>query len=278
MARLAYLGPPGTFSEEAASRYQPGADLLPCPSEAAVAAAVESGEAGEGVLAIENSLEGLVTRTLDVLLHDASSLSIKHEVVLPVEHCLIVRPGTKREAITAVFSHPQSLNQCRKYLEANFPRARQEAALSNAAAVEEAVQVEGAAAIGPERAARLHGGEVLERAVQDSPDNKTRFVVVGHEDAPRTGRDKTSLAFAVAHDQPGTLVDALREFSDRGINLTEMASRPSRRDLGLYIFLIDMEGHRTDAPVAEALAAVEKKAMFFRLLGSYPRSYDAGNP
>lgn len=277
MTRLAYLGPPGTFSEEAASRYQPSADLLPFASEAAVAAAVESGEADEGVLAIENSLEGLVTRTLDVLLHE-SSLSIKHELVLPVEHCLIVRPGTRREEITAVYSHPQSLNQCRKYLEAHFPRARQEASLSNAAAVEEVLQIEGAAAIGPERAAAVHHAEVLERAVQDSADNKTRFVVVAHEDGARTGRDKTSLAFAVAHDQPGSLVDALREFSDRRINLTEMASRPSRRDLGLYIFLIEMEGHRTDAPVAEALAAVKEKAMFFRLLGSYPRSYDARDP
>ena len=274
MIRIAYLGPPGTFSEEAALRYDPAAELQPCPSEAAVAAAVEAGEADEGVLALENSLEGQVTRTLDVLLHD-SSLSIKHELVLPVEHCLIVKPGTKREQITAIYSHPQSLNQCRKYLESNFPNAHQEASLSNAAAVEEILRIDGAAAIGPERAARLHGAQVLERAVQDSRHNKTRFVVVATQDGPPTGRDKTSLAFAVAHDQPGSLVDALREFSERGINLTEMASRPSRQELGLYIFLIDMEGHRTDTPVAEALAAVKAKAMFFRLLGSYPRSYDA---
>jgi len=274
MTRLAYLGPPGTFSEEAASRYDASAELLPFATEAAVAAAVESGAADEGVLAIENSLEGSVTRTLDVLLHD-SSLSIRHELVLPIEHCLIVRPGTKREQITSVHSHPQSLNQCRKYLEANFPNARQEASLSNAAAVEEILAIEDGAAIGPARAAALHGAEVLERGVQDSPHNKTRFVAVAAEDAAPTGRDKTSVAFAVAHDQPGTLVDVLHEFSDRRINLTKIESRPSREELGIYIFLIDMEGHRSDAPVAEALAAVQSKASFFRILGSYPRSDDA---
>lgn len=277
MTRLAFLGPPGTFSEEAASRYAPAARLVPYPTEAAVAAAVESGEADEGVLALENSLEGPVTRTWDVLLHE-SSLSIKHEIVLPVEHCLIVKPGTKREQITAVHSHPQSLNQCRRYLEANFPRARQEASLSNAAAVEDILTLEGAAAIGPERAAALHGAQVLERAIQDSPHNKTRFVVVAAEDAPPTGRDKTSLAFGVAHDRPGSLVEVLQEFSRRHINLTEMASRPSREELGIYIFLIDLEGHRSDPAVAQALAAVQAKATFFRLLGSYPRSYDARDP
>ena len=274
MARIAYLGPPGTFTEEVTLRYNPGAELRPCPTEAAVAAAVESGEADEGVLAVENSLEGLVTRTIDVLLHE-STLSIRGELVLPVEHCLIVRPGTKREQITAVYSHPQSLNQCRRYLEANFPQARQEAALSNAAAVEHILTVEGGAAIGPARAAEIHGAEVLERGIQDSPHNKTRFVVVAATDAAPTGHDKTSVAFAVPHDRSGTLVEVLREFSERGINLTELASRPSRDELGIYIFLIDLEGHRTEPVVREALAAVEPKTSFFRILGSYPRSNDA---
>jgi prephenate dehydratase len=275
--RLAYLGPPGTFSEVAASRYDASADLRPYTSEAAVAAAVESGEADEGVLAIENSLEGSVTRSIDVLLHD-STLSIRHELVLNIEHCLIVKPGTKRDEIVVIRSHPQSLNQCRKYIEANFPKARQEASLSNAAAVEEVLRIAGGAAIGPARAAELHGAEVLERGVQDSAHNKTRFVVVAAHDSEATGRDKTSIAFAVAHDRPGTLIDALHEFADRRINLTKIESRPSREELGIYIFLIDMEGHRTDAPVAEALAAVERKASFFRILGSYPRSDDARDP
>ena len=274
MTRLAYLGPPGTFSEEAALRYQPAAQLLPFPSEAAVAAAVESGRADEGVLAVENSIEGSVTRTLDVLIHE-SQLAIRHELILPIEHCLIVRPGMTVEEVQAIYSHPQALNQCRRYLEGRFPRARQEGALSTAAAVEEMLTVEGGAAIGPERAAALHGAEVLERGVQDNPYNKTRFVVLGPTDSEPTGRDRTSIAFTVAHDRPGTLVGVLHELSDRNINLTKIESRPSREELGIYIFLVDLEGHRSEPVVAEALAAVKAKAFFFRVLGSYPRSDNA---
>jgi prephenate dehydratase len=277
MTRLAYLGPPGTFTEEAALRYRPDAELLPLPTEAAVVAAVEAGEAAEGVLAIENSLEGTVTRTVDALVHD-SQLCIKAEVVLPIEHYLIVAPETSAEQVAVIHAHPQALNQCRRYIEQRFPRARQQAALSNAAAVEQALTERGAAAIAGERAAKLHHARVLARGIQDHPHNKTRFVVIAPADSAPTGRDKTSIAFAVAHDRPGTLVDVLHEFSDRAINLTKIESRPSREELGIYIFLIDLEGHRADADVAAALAAVERKSFFFRVLGSYPRSDDAGDP
>jgi prephenate dehydratase len=229
------------------------------------------------VLAIENSLEGAVTRTIDALIHD-SHLSIKGEVVLRIEHCLIARPGTKTADVSVVRAHPQALNQCRKFIERSFPQARQEAALSNAAAVEEVLHVPGAAAIAGARAAELHGGEVLMRGIADNPHNKTRFVVLGPADSPPTGRDKTSIAFTVAHDRPGTLVDVLHEFSDRGINLTRIESRPSREELGVYIFLVDLQGHRAEPAVAEALAAVESKAFFFRILGSYPRFDDARDP
>ncbi len=274
MARLAYLGPPGTFTEEAALHYRPAAELLPCQTEGAVAAAVEAGDAAEGVLAIENSLEGPVTRTVDALVHD-SQLFIKAEIVLFIAHCLIGRPGTSLEDITAIYAHTQALNQCRKYIERRFPAARQVAALSNAAAVEEVLRVPGAAAIAGARAADLYGAQVLERGIGDSPRNKTRFVVLGPTDSEPTGRDKTSIAFTVAHDRPGTLVDVLHEFSDRSINLTKIESRPSREELGIYIFLIDLEGHRADSSVGEALAAVQAKTYFFRMLGSYPRSDDA---
>jgi prephenate dehydratase len=274
MTRLAYLGPPGTFSEEAALRYNRSADLAPFATEAAVASAVEGGQAAEGVLAIENSIEGTVTRTVDTLVHD-SRLSIRRELVLQIEHCLIAKPGTGMAGVRVIYSHPQGLNQCRKYIERNFPDAAQEAALSNSRAVEQALGVEGGAAIGPARAAELYGAEVLERGIQDTAHNETRFVVVGATDSEPTGDDKTSIAFAVAHDKPGTLVDVLHEFSDRAINLTKIESRPSREQLGVYIFLIDLEGHRLDDRVAEALAAVERKAFFFRLFGSYPRWTDA---
>lgn len=277
MTRLAYLGPPGTFSEEAALRYQAAAQLVPFASEAAVASAVEAGMADEGVLPIENSLEGSVTRTLDVLIHE-SQLAIRQELILPVEHCLIVRPGASADDVRVIYSHPQALNQCRKFIERCFPKASQQAALSTAAAVGEMLGVEGGAAISTARAADLHDAQVLARGIQDYPHNKTRFVVLGPTDSQPTGRDKTSIAFTVAHDRPGTLVDVLHEFSDRAINLTKIESRPSREELGVYIFLVDLEGHRSEPAVAEALAAVQAKALFFRVLGSYPRCDDARDP
>jgi prephenate dehydratase len=277
MRRLAYLGPPGTFTEEAALLLDPEAELLPFTSEAAVAAAVEAGEAEEGVLAIENSLEGSVTRTVDALVHD-TALAIRGELVLPIEHCLIARQGATKAEVRVICAHPQALGQCRKFIERELPRATEQAALSNVAAVQEALRVEGLAAIGPARAAELYGAEVLERGIQDSAQNQTRFVLLGTSDMLPTGHDKTSLAFTVAHDRPGTLVDVLHEFADRQINLTKIESRPSREELGIYIFLVDMEGHRSDPVVAEALAAVQAKTYIFRVLGSYPRFDDAGDP
>jgi len=274
MPRLAYLGPAGTFTEQAAAKHDPTAELVPFPSEHAVATAVEEGKAHEGVLPVENSLDGSVTGTLDVLVHD-SELLICGEVVLPVELCLIVRPGMKREDIEVIYSKPIALNQCRKFLEQHYPKARQASSMSTTAAVQRIVEERGAAAIGAERAAEHYGADVLARGVQDSAYNKTRFVVLGETDSDPTGQDKTSIAFAVSHDRAGTLVEVLHEFSDRSINLTKIESRPSREELGIYIFLIDMEGHRTDGPVAQALAAVESTASLYRVLGSYPRYDDA---
>lgn len=274
MPRLAYLGPPGTYSEEAALRYRPAAQLVPCPNEPAVAAAVESAAADEGILAIENSIEGPVTRTVDLLVHD-TELVICAEIILSIDHCLIARAGTKPAGVTVVRAHPQALSQCRRFLERELPRARPEAALSNAAAVQDVLAIDGAAAIASARAAELYGGEVIARDIQDNAHNKTRFVVLAARDGAPTGRDKTSTAFSIQHDKPGTLVEVLHEFSDRAINLTKIESRPSREELGIYIFLVDLEGHRSDPAVAEALAAVQAKSLFFRVLGSYPRSGDA---
>ena len=274
MTRLAYLGPPGTFSEEAALRYRAGAQLVPCVTEKAAVAAVEAGGADEAVLPIENTLEGSVTRTVDILVHD-TRLMICAELVLPIEMCLIAKPGTSADDINVIYSKPEALSQVRYYIERRFPNARQEASLSTAAAVDEMLTQDGAAAVGPARAAELYGAEILERGIQDHAHNQTRFVAVGHRDHAPTRLDKTSIAIAVAHDRPGSLVEVLHEFSDRAINLTKIESRPSREELGIYTFLIDLEGHRSDTAVAEALAAVEAKATFFRLLGSYPRGEHA---
>lgn len=267
--RVSYLGPPGTNTEVAALRAFPHAELLPFPTVAAVARAVETGDAARGVVAIENSLHGSVVDTVDVLLHDAA-LAICGEVVLPIEHCLMTQPGAALDAIDVIYSHPQSLGQCRRYLESRFPGVRTEAALSNSEAVAVMMKLPNAAAIAPARAAEIYGALIVERGIQDSDLNKTRFVVLAKESAPPTGADKTSLAFAVAHDRPGTLVSVLHEFADRGINLTKIESRPSGGELGVYTFLIDVEGHRGDPLVAQALAAVKEQSNFFRVFGSYP--------
>lgn len=268
--RIAFLGPPGTFSEEAALHHDPTAQLLPFASVAAVAAAVDSGMAEEGVVAIENSIEGSVTDTLDILIHE-SCLSIRQELVLPVDHCLLVRPGMQADDVKVLLSHPQALGQCRRFVERCFPKAEVVAALSTAAAVEEMMARENAAAIGTRRAAELYAAEILARDIQDRSDNLTRFVVLAETDHPATGNDKTSLAFSFADDRPGLLMSTLQEFSTRGINLTKVESRPTKERLGEYIFLLDLAGHRSDATVAEALNAVEAQASFFRIFGSYPR-------
>jgi prephenate dehydratase len=244
--------------------------MLPFQSFAAVATAVGSGMADEGVMAIENSLGGSVIETLDILIHD-TQLLIRHELVLPIEHYLLVRPGAKSEEIKAIFSHPQALAQCRRFLESCFPKAELIAALSTAGAVEEMMAREGAGAISTRRAAELYGADILAAKIQDQQENVTRFVVLGAEDHQRTGSDKTSLAFGFDDDKPGLLVSVLQEFSSRGINLSKVESRPTRARLGEYIFLVDLLGHREDSSIREALDLVRQQASFVKVFGSYPR-------
>ena len=270
--RLAYFGPAGTFTEEAALAYDALAQLLPFATIAAVASAVETGMADEGIVPIENSLEGSVPATLDLLIHE-SSLFIRQEVILPIDQYLMARAGTQVGDVKAIFSHPQALGQCRRFLERCFPKAQVVAALSTAAAVEEMLASDlPAAAIAPRRAAELYGAAVLGSRIQDQASNETRFVVLANEDHESTGQDKTSICLYIPADRPGALVEILLEFSQRTINLAKIESRPSRESLGRYFFLVDLEGHRTDPPVAAALAAVRAKASMFKLFGSYPRS------
>ena len=269
--RLAYLGPPGTFTEQAALLHDPHAELLPFATVAAVAAAVDSGMADEGVMAIENSLEGSVTDTLDLLIHE-SRLSICRELVLPIELCLLVKDGTTAQDVEVIFSHPQPLGQCRRFLERCFPKARLEASLSTTVAVEQMLEQGGhGGAVATLRAAEMYGAKVLAQGIQDNENNETRFIAVAADDSPPTGRDKTSFAFSVAEDRPGSLVEALKELSERRINLMKIESRPTKQELGKYVFLVDLEGHRTEPLVAEALAKVKEQAHFFKVFGSYPR-------
>jgi len=275
--RIAYLGPRGTFTEEAALLYQPNGHLIPFPSVTAVAAAVDTGIAEEGVTAIENSLEGSVTDTLDLLIHE-SKLLIRQEMVLPIEHHLLVKTDTPAQEIKTIFSHPQALAQCRHFLERCFPQSSMVAALSTTSAVEQMLaHPTPAAAIGTQRAAILYEARILAKNIQDRSPNVTRFVVLAPQDHPPTGQDKTSLCFSFAQDLPGLLCSVLQEFAERNINLTKVESRPSKESLGQYIFLIDFEGHRQDPFMVEMLAKIRAKVSLLKIFGSYPR-YVQKNP
>jgi prephenate dehydratase len=269
--RISFLGPLGTYTEEAATRYDPEATLVSCSTITASAQAVVSGEADEAVLPIENSLGGAVAETLDLLIHQAD-LQIRGEIVLPIHHCIMAKHDTNPSDVTVVYSHPQSLAQCRGYLAKNYPNARLIAWLSNSAAVGEMqASEETAAAIAGRRAAELYKANVLDLDIEDNPSNATRFVVMAHTDSQPTGTDKTSLCFDFDSDAPGTLVIALGEFANRGINLNKIESRPTRMGLGRYIFMVDIDGHRQDAKVVDALDALRGLASMLKVLGSYPR-------
>ena len=269
--RISYLGPQGTFTEDAARLQDKTAQLIPFPSIPAVAVAVVSGMAEEGVVAIENSLEGSVTDTLDLLIHE-SGVFIRKELVLPIEHYLLVKQGTEAGSVKVLYAHPQALGQCRNVIERCFPKVNVVAALSNAAAVEEMmVSTHPAAAIGTRRAAEIYDAEILARGIQDKAPNVTRFVVLALTDHPPTGSDKTSLCFSFADDRPGVLCEVLQKFAERNINLAKIESRPSKESLGRYIFLIDIEGHHDDSLVSEVLKQVREVTSLFKVFGSYPR-------
>ena len=269
--RLAFLGPAGTHSEQACLVYNPEATRLPYSEIPAVASAVDSEEADEGIVPIENSLEGAVTGTVDLLIHD-SGLFIRQEIVLPIKHFLVARDGTSTRQIQTIYSHTQALAQCQGWLSKNLPDAELVASLSTSAAVEEMMQIGGdTAAISTERASHLYGASVLVGGIEDSPNNMTRFVVLAPSDHAPTGKDKTSMCFSFDEDAPGILYEALGEFATRGINLTKIESRPTKQDLGRYVFLVDLEGHREDAKVKAALEGVERKVLMFKIFGSFPR-------
>ena len=270
--RLGFLGPRGTFTEQAALLYAPEAELIAAPSIVDVTQSVIAGQADEAILPIENSLIGPVNETLDLLIH-ALKLKIRAEIVLPIVHCLIGPEETNLGVVQAVYSKPEALDQCAQFLRAELPAADQRAALSTAAAVEQALGESGSVAIAPERAAELLGGAVLRRGIEDDHRNKTRFVVLGNDDAAPSGDDKTSLAFHT-RDVPGALVRALQPFSDAGIDLSKIESRPAKEELGVYVFLVDCAGHRLDPEVAGVLEQLRGETTMLKIFGSYPRFAD----
>lgn len=268
--RVAFLGPAGSYTEQAAIAYDVDATLVPYPSIPAVADAVSSGTVDRGVVPIENSLEGAVTHTLDLLIHD-SSLFIRHELVLPIEHCLMVVPGTNQDSIQVIFSHPQALAQCKIFLTECFTGVELMASLSTSAAVEEMRKSQfTSAAIANKRAADLYSAEIISYGIGDDSNNVTRFIVLSDMDHPPTGSDKTSICFDFDHDSSGILFAVLEEIAKRDVNMTKIESRPTKRNLGRYIFLVDLEGHRNDEAVRDALEAVKSQVSMFKVLGSYP--------
>jgi prephenate dehydratase len=271
MTTIAYLGPPGTFSEEAALAYGgPQAELVPLASIPAVVTAIETGATEVGLLPIENMLEGSVTFTLDVLIHE-TSLRIAGEIVIPIRQYLVARAGVSLPQVQVLYAHPQSLGQCRRFVERCLPGVATVASLSNSAApVEALADPRPAAAISTLRAAEMNNLPILARDIADNTGNVTRFVVLSRYDAPPSGDDKTSFCFGFPEeDRAGMLVNSLQEFSD--INMTKLESRPSKAVLGSYIFLVDIEGHRTEPHVADALRRVEQRTGLFKVFGSYPR-------
>ncbi len=277
---IAYLGPQGTFSEEAAlASGGNDAAYLPLTSMPAVVTAVETGAATVGVLPIENVLEGSVTTTLDLLIHE-TSLRIAGETVIPIRQCLVTRPGITLTDVQVLYGHPQSLGQCRRFIERCLPGIPTVASLSNSAAPAEALRDERpAAAISTLRAAELQQAQILARNIQDRADNVTRFIALGRTDAPRTGDDKTSFCFAFdTEDRPGSLVGALDVLAAASINMTKLESRPAKEVLGRYVFLVDINGHRTDRHVAAALEQIRQMTGLFKVFGSYPAWREPRSP
>jgi chorismate mutase/prephenate dehydratase len=266
---VAFLGPEGTFTHIAArelfglaARYTEAATIE------GVFDAVRREAAVYGVVPIENSTEGSVTHAVDALLE--GGLFIRRELVLEVAHCLL-STADKLTAIERVYSHPQALAQCRGWLSKNLGAAQLVQTASTAGAAREAAADAAGAAIGSRLAGELSGLPVLRERIQDRAENATRFVVLGREDGRPTGGDKTTLGFAL-RDEPGALRRALEIFDAAGVNLSRIESRPSRREAWEYVFLVDVEGHRDDAPVARAVDALRARCESVTLLGSYPRA------
>lgn len=274
--RIAYLGPAGTFTEDALGEAIPPGGYEPLRTATIHDAilAVERGEADRALVPIENSLEGSVRPTLDALAFEVSAVTIVGEHDYRVRVHLIASKGVRVEDVEAVLSHPQPLAQCQRFLRENFPEVELRSVSSTAAAVR--MVSESArpwAALGARAAAALYDCELLMEGVEDQDDNVTRFVWIAPAGTDPVGEGpwKTSLVFSeLGADHPGALVDALSEFATREINLTRIESRPLRQGLGRYMFFCDLEGRETDPAVAEAIAQLRTKADSVRILGSYP--------
>lgn len=264
---IAFLGPLGTFSEEAANKQFGGLSApVQCDSIDEVFRMVESGKADYGVVPVENSTEGAIGRTLDLLM--ASSLKICGEIALPVHHNLLSKQSEKSQ-IRKLYSHAQSLSQCHEWLGQNLPGVELQAVASNAEAARLAAQEPGAAAIASRRAGELFELNLLVESIEDDPKNTTRFLVLATHDIAPSGKDKTSLLIATKN-VPGAIADLLAPLARHQVSMTKLESRPSRIGMWEYVFFVDIEGHHADSAIANALAELQSKASLLKVLGSYP--------
>ena len=267
--RVAYLGPEGTFTQMATLK-QFGDAVVGSPMVTVddVFREVASESCNYGVVPVENSTEGVISHTLDNFLN--SDLRICGEVELRVHHHLMVSPEATGD-IQRIYSHQQTLGQCRRWLNGHYPNVPRLTATSNAEAARRAREEPDAAAIAGEIAAEIYGLTILSRQIEDESDNTTRFIVVGREDIGPSGRDKTSIMVST-HNQPGALYKLLEPFHRHGVMLTSIETRPSRTGMWSYVFFIDFEGHRDDELIQRVLADIDRDALEVKMLGSYPKA------
>lgn len=266
--RVAFQGEPGAYGEIAALDYFPRARLLPAKSFQTVFEILESGKADFAVVPIENSIEGSINETYDLLLR--TSMVVYGEIYQRIRHCLIANPGTSNSEITAAYSHPQALAQCRAYLQKKGLEPIPTYDTAGAVKLVKQEKMMQAAAIASKRAAKLYGMRILEESIEDKKNNYTRFLILSRAQSKPTGHDGTSIIFSVRHT-PGALYGILEEFAKRRINLTKIESRPTKEVPWEYNFYVDFEGHSHDKEIRELIKAVKKKTLFIKILGSYKR-------
>ena len=265
--RVAFQGELGAYSESAVySFFGSNVAVKPCKSFAEVFESVKTGDVKHGVVPIENSIEGSVNRTYDLFLE--YDLKVCGEIINRISHCLIAHQGAKLNQIKTVYSHPQALAQCRKFLEQHKLKATATFDTAGSVKMIKENNLMDAAAIASERAATIYNMSILAKEIEDIKNNSTRFFVLNKKDSPYTGQDKTSIIFA-AKSIPGALYQVLKEFADRNINLTKIESRPTKSTPWEYHFYLDFEGHRTEKQSQNALNGIKDKTIFVKILGSY---------
>jgi len=268
--RVAFQGERGAYSESAVyAFFGLSVDAKPCRNLSDVFESVEKGETEFGVVPIENSIEGSINQTYDLFL--IHNLKVCGEIIRKIDHCLIANPNTKLDSIKVVYSHPQALAQCGNFLERLGCDLIPTYDTAGSVKMMKEKKLKDAGAIASERAAEIYGMKILAKEIADNPNNYTRFFALSKNDSPPTGRDKTSIIFSVKH-VPGSLYRALEEFAKRNISLTKIESRPTKRTPWEYNFYLDFEGHRQEEKCVEALRGLEKRTVFIRILGSYPRA------